>query len=195
MLQFGDYIEFLINGIPHNVYVLALVVFCIGSALLLLTRGWNKSLRYCMGLLLSEYVILIYCSTVFFRASMAERQYDFTPFWSYSVERLIPENIMNVVVFVPIGLLIGTQIVNVPQKSLKTQKSLKITQISQITQINNVTQKSRKSQKESLPCREVIIVTQISRISQICPLTSKGMARMIISPAEIAETAEIYNTT
>ena len=107
MLQFGDYIEFLINGIPHNVYVLALVVFCIGSALLLLILGWNRSLRYCMGLLLSEYVILIYCSTVFFRSELRARTFDFTPFWSYGVERLIPENIMNVVIFVPVGVLLG----------------------------------------------------------------------------------------
>ena len=55
-----------------------------------------------------------------------------------------------------------------------------------------VTQKSQKPQKESLPCREVIIIVpQILQISQICPLAGKGMGWIIVSPAAIAERAEI----
>lgn len=56
---------------------------------------------------------LIYCSTVFFR-NTGELQYDFMPFWSYQAylegrgPNTLIENIMNVVVFVPVGLLFGS---------------------------------------------------------------------------------------
>jgi len=58
-----------------------------------------------------------------------------------------------------------------------------------VTEVNEV--KSQKSKKESLPCREVIKGTQILEISQICPLAGKGMGWIIVSPAAIAERAEI----
>ena len=102
-----DYSLLLIDGVPHEVYMMAWILFCTGLILLLGLKGWQKGIRYSMALLLLEYVFLLYGSTVFFRETKAGRQYDFTPFWSYSVERLIPENIMNVVVFVPIGVLLG----------------------------------------------------------------------------------------
>lgn len=62
--------------------------------------------------LLIEYILLIFCSTVFFRTTSELRKNDIHPFWSYkaiqeSREDLLAENIMNVVVFVPVGLLIG----------------------------------------------------------------------------------------
>jgi glycopeptide antibiotics resistance protein len=56
--------------------------------------------------LLIEYIFLLFCSTVIFRATGATRQYDFHPFWSYSRPDLLVENIMNVVVFIPVGLLL-----------------------------------------------------------------------------------------
>ena len=42
-----------------------------------------------------------------------KKEYDFTPFWSYCAyfrgndPQLLPENIMNVLVFIPVGLLLG----------------------------------------------------------------------------------------
>jgi len=64
------------------------------------------------GLLLVEYVVLIYCSTVIFRTAAECRGHNFRPFWSYEAiengrSELLAENIMNVVVCVPVGLLIG----------------------------------------------------------------------------------------
>ena len=111
-----DYSLLLIDEVPHEVYIMALILFCTGSILSFGLKEWQKGFRFSMALLLLEYVLLLYGSTVFFRETMVGRQYDFTPFWSYSEERLIPENIMNVVVFVPIGFLIGTQIPKVTQK-------------------------------------------------------------------------------
>ena len=68
--------------------------------------------RYSAALFLLEYIILLFCSTVIFRPTGDTRQYDFHPFWSYNAiqegrEDLLAENIMNVVVFIPVGLILG----------------------------------------------------------------------------------------
>ena len=55
-----------------------------------------------------EYIFLLFCSTVIFRPIGETRQYDFPPFWSYDRPELLVENIMNVIVFIPIGLLLGS---------------------------------------------------------------------------------------
>ena len=111
----ADYLAYwhsLWNDIPIWVYEAGLLVLLAGLVICLLTYGIRKGFRYGLGLLLIEYVLLIYCSTVFFRDT-CELQYDFMPFWSYRDyfngvdRRLFAENIMNVVVFVPVGLLTG----------------------------------------------------------------------------------------
>ena len=101
------YINLLIKGIPQNVYVIALLTFYIGVVLLLGLYKWRRGWRYCLTLLLLEYVSLIFCSTVIFRRTLKARAYDYTPFWSYNKSELLVENMMNVAIFVPIGLLLG----------------------------------------------------------------------------------------
>lgn len=100
------------RDIPFYVYEIGGVVFFIGVGLCLLRFGIKKGLRFSAGLLLIEYVGLIYCSTVLFRETYT-LQYNYMPLWSYlsffrgEDDRLLAENIMNVVVFIPIGLLAG----------------------------------------------------------------------------------------
>lgn len=100
------YLDSLINGVPHYMYERLLYFFCIGAVLIIAwkrRRAW-KGISW---LLLAEYIFLIYCSTVIFRVVKGVREYDYTPFWSYHRPELLVENIMNVVVFVPVGLLLG----------------------------------------------------------------------------------------
>lgn len=99
------YIIILIDDVPHYVYEGLLSVFCLGAVLLLTWKG-KKALLAIIKLLLAEYVFLIYCSTVIFRPVIPERTIYLTPFWSYSRPDLIAENIMNVVVFIPVGILL-----------------------------------------------------------------------------------------
>lgn len=111
-MTFRDYIEGLIDGIPHDVYIMALVVFCAGAIMGIGLMGWKKGLRLSMPLLLVEYVFLIYGSTVVFRKVSEDVGHNFSPFSSYEAikngkENLIAENIMNVMVFVPVGVLLG----------------------------------------------------------------------------------------
>lgn len=110
--QFRQYIINLYQDIPQEVYEGLLSVFCLGLVVFIAWKGFKTGLRYSVALLLIEYIFLIFCSTVIFRPTGETRQYDFHPFWSYQAiqdgrEELLAENIMNVVVFIPVGLLLG----------------------------------------------------------------------------------------
>lgn len=89
-----------------------LVVLCIGIAVAFFLYGAKKGGLMTLRLLLIEYIVMLFCSTVFFRPAMEERQYDYHPFWSYVAihegkRGLIEENVMNFLMFVPAGVLIG----------------------------------------------------------------------------------------
>lgn len=107
---FLEYINNLYKDVPSWVYEGLVSILCLGSILLLAFCDHKKCNRFIMSLLFVEYVILIYCSTVFFRLSNESQGYEFNPFWSYTAIKegrieLIPENVMNVVVFVLVGVL------------------------------------------------------------------------------------------
>ena len=105
--QFRQYIINLYQDIPQEVYEGLLSVFCLGVVVFIAWKGFKTGLRYSVALLLIEYIFLIFCLTVFFRTTSELRKYDIHPFWSYDRPELLVENIMNVVVFVPVGLLLG----------------------------------------------------------------------------------------
>lgn len=96
----------LINGVPHYMYEGLHYLFCIGAVLIIIWKR-RRAWKCISWLLLAEYIFLIYCSTVIFRAVKGVREYDYTPFWSYNRPELLVENIMNVGVFVPVGVLLG----------------------------------------------------------------------------------------
>lgn len=105
--QFRTYIVSLYQNIQTEVYEGLLSVFCLGLVVFIAWKGFKIGLRYSVALLLIEYIFLVFCSTVIFRATGETRQYDFHPFWSYDRPELLVENIMNVVVFISVGLLLG----------------------------------------------------------------------------------------
>ena len=106
--QFRQYIINLYQDIPQEVYEGLLSVFCIGLVVFVAWKEFKTGLRYSAILLLVEYIFLLFCSTVFFRTPGDTRQYDFHPFWSYSRPDLLVENIMNVIVFIPVGMILGS---------------------------------------------------------------------------------------
>ena len=110
--QFRQYIINLYQDIPQEVYEGLLSFFCIGLVVFIAWKGFKTGFRYSTILLLVEYIFLLFCSTVIFRATGETSKYDFHPFWSYQAiqdgrEDLLAENIMNVVVFIPVGLLLS----------------------------------------------------------------------------------------
>ena len=111
--QIWEYVASLYKAIPLTVYEGILSVLCIGVIVIITFHGLKRGWRKVAGLILVGYVFVIYCSTVFFRTATDGDGYEFKPFWSYESIRdgraeLLVENIMNVVVFVPVGILLGS---------------------------------------------------------------------------------------
>lgn len=104
---FLEYIIRLYQNVPAIVYVGLAIVFLIGAVLMFVLYGRNQGLRYSCRILCVDYLALLFCSTVFFRKYSDRRGHDFQPFWSYDQNDLLYENIMNVVAFVPVGILFG----------------------------------------------------------------------------------------
>ena len=105
--EFKQYIISLYKDIPQDVYEGLLSVFCLGVVLFMVFKGVRTGFRWSSVLLLIEYIFLLFCSTVIFRPTGEARQCDFHPFWSYDRPELLVENIMNVIVFIPVGILLG----------------------------------------------------------------------------------------
>ena len=109
----SDYVEVVIHSVPTWLYGIALGIIIVGSAIAFIKKGRNKGLRISARLFLLFYVVVLYCSTVFFRTNMYATTRNWNhPLWHYKhlgqgKLLLFPEVIMNVVVFVPIGFALG----------------------------------------------------------------------------------------
>lgn len=113
MSFFRDYIYLLIHSVPQTIYLILFAVLCIFSIWLISFKGFGKGFKYVVAILLIEYIVFLYCSTVIYRAVNLENNHNFVPFWSYvkiingSDLSLLPQNLMNVIVFLPVGVLGG----------------------------------------------------------------------------------------
>ena len=75
-------------------------------------KGLPKAIAPTAKLFLFNYTGLLLSSTVFFRETKKDVLYQYRPFWSYEaiskgVDSLVPENIMNLAIFIPIGIATG----------------------------------------------------------------------------------------
>ena len=114
MVEIQFYANNVVSGIPVSILWGLLGLFVVGLLVLILWKGFSQGLRYGTALLLAEWVFLVLCAIVFFRETAAERGYNLMPFWSYwdygehsYFLEMFGENILNVLLFVPIGLLAG----------------------------------------------------------------------------------------
>lgn len=108
--MFREYIIGLLNSIPLWVYVVALCVFIGGSVISFVIRGKNQGKKLSAWLFLLVYVILMLCSTIIFRETKTTMLHGLHPFWHYEAFsqgrlQLLPELVMNVVVFIPLGFV------------------------------------------------------------------------------------------
>ena len=111
-MGYREYLSLLYERIPEYIYEGGLSLFILGTVLILafecVRNGWRKIAK----LLLIEYVFLIYCSTVIFRETNDTTKYKPTTIETYKeiIEkgslRIDPEIFLNVMMFVPIGLLL-----------------------------------------------------------------------------------------
>lgn len=113
------------SGVPMEVYWGLLGLFIVGLPVLIWWKGFKRGLRYGGMLLLAEWVFLVLCAIVIFRETSAERGYNLMPFWSYwdygghdYLMEMLGENILNVLLFVPIGFLAGCGVQRVTWKKV-----------------------------------------------------------------------------
>lgn len=103
-----NYIYYLASSIPLIIYVLLFVITIIGGALFLVKYGVKEGKSKITILLTFEYIFLLYSSTILFRNLSEIRRYNFHPFWSYENFGYHSLEIsMNIIVFIPLGFLIG----------------------------------------------------------------------------------------
>lgn len=108
---FIDYLIKLYGDVPSVVYKGLASIFCLIALVLFVFKGYKKGIRPVLILLLIEYSTLIFSSTVLFREYAASSGHNFSIFWSYKAiiegqKDLIVEDIMNVITFIPVGLLL-----------------------------------------------------------------------------------------
>lgn len=106
------------TGVPMSVIIAIFLIVCGLIALFYQndTDGIKiiRNVSWCIG---GGYLFFILCSTVLFRDKAEETHCFLTPFWSYSVlyNRRIAEIVLNVLMFIPIGVLVS---INVKKKGL-----------------------------------------------------------------------------
>ena len=71
--MFTSYVQKLIKDIPSDVFDGLASVFSIGLVIFIAWKRRKTGFRYVSALLLIEYVFLIFCSTVIYRAVSATR--------------------------------------------------------------------------------------------------------------------------
>ncbi len=114
MVEVKVYATTVAGAIPVAVYWGLLAMFVIGVVVLLLWKGVRTGGRYVSALALSEWMALVLCATVIFRSTKAERGFRLIPFSSYwdfgphgYLLEMVAENLLNVVLFLPVGILLG----------------------------------------------------------------------------------------
>lgn len=110
---FKHFIVELMNDVPCYIYEMLILVALVAITVFFCVNRLEKALKFSGRLLLCEYTILVYSSTVFCRTRLNDIRYTILPFWSYKAycsgadPSLLPEIVMNIVGFIPFGFLMG----------------------------------------------------------------------------------------
>lgn len=113
LLSIHRYLKGLERSIPDYIIGISVIILALCIVLFIAIKGKKNGLKYGIRLLLADYVFIILCSTVIFRKSRAQARFDFMPFRTYyeifscKSSFLLPQAIMNILVFIPLGLLLS----------------------------------------------------------------------------------------
>lgn len=110
---FWQQIYVVYRDIPPVFYIGLLVALILAAFICFYVLGVNNGgNRLFPRFFLGEYILLVFSSTIFFRMPAEVNGFNFQPFWSYYAfssgkNEMLPEIIMNVAFFIPIGLLMA----------------------------------------------------------------------------------------
>lgn len=102
---------YLQSGVPNDVaYGLHIAVISFFAVWAFYDR--NNFIKKAIILLLADYILFLFCSTIIFRTGSAETGWRLMPFWKYrgivnGYDQYVMEIILNILVFIPIGFLAG----------------------------------------------------------------------------------------
>lgn len=106
--------EWLNPRIPIEYVLISFLMLSVAIVIGMLVMKGSRAKRLVLGALLAEYYFLVLCSTVICRASHGERHIEIMPFWNYpdiwnrvDYPADLIEVLLNMALFVPIGLLLG----------------------------------------------------------------------------------------
>lgn len=106
--------EWMNPQIPVEYVLSSFLVLSVAIVIGMLVMKGSRVKRLVLGALLAEYNFLVLCSTVICRASSGERHIEIMPFWNYpdiwnrvDYPADLIEVLLNIALFVPIGLLLG----------------------------------------------------------------------------------------
>lgn len=106
--------EWLNPRIPIEYVLISFLMLSVAIVIGMLVMKGSRAKRFVLGALLAEYYFLVLCSTVICRASHGERHIELIPFWNYpdiwnrvDYPADLIEVLLNIALFVPIGLLLG----------------------------------------------------------------------------------------
>lgn len=111
----GDY-SFLFNiNTPSEILAGSLFVLLLSSVVICIVVNNNYyRIRYIALITLCLYIFFLVCHTIIFREPRREMQFEVVPFWSYidiikdcKIVFLF-ENILNIILFIPVGFLLGS---------------------------------------------------------------------------------------
>lgn len=110
--DFKKYIEGLMCNHSFDAYLFFFSLFAIIAFVLLVWKGNKNGILKAGWMFFMSYVCLILCITIVFRNSSERKPIELELFWSYNriLRRnsyLLYENIVNVIMFFPIGFLLG----------------------------------------------------------------------------------------
>lgn len=104
-----DYIFSLMKTTPPELYAGLMLMLVIGVTVSLWTLGLKKGVQASALIFFIIYGLYVICTTVLYRHLLAESRINLIPLWSYTAimngeVKLIKQIIMNIMVFVPIGV-------------------------------------------------------------------------------------------
>ena len=104
----------ILKDIPISFYLGLISLFFLGIIVLIWRKGLKQALHYGTILILIEWIIFVLGISVIFRGNSAERSINLVPLSSYFdygehsyLMEKVALNILNVALFVPVGLLLG----------------------------------------------------------------------------------------
>lgn len=101
-------------NIPMEYIIISFTVLCIVLAIGFMAYRGQRMKKFVMASLTIEYYFLVLCSTVICRTAPVSKRVELMPFYNYvdiwngvDFKRTVMEILLNVALFVPIGLLLG----------------------------------------------------------------------------------------